>query len=47
MSGHEIYKIKHKICIKKKVFKFDVEFFHPGQPNCKLDSYERATKKEI
>ena len=31
----------------KKVFKLDVEIFHQRQPNCKLDSYERATKKEI
>ena len=30
----------------KKVFKLDVDIFHQKQPNCKLDSYERATKKE-
>ena len=32
--------------VKKKVFKLNVEIFHQRQPNCKLDSYERATKKE-
>ena len=30
----------------KKVFKLDVDIFHQKQPNCKLDSYERTTKKE-
>ena len=45
MSGHEITKVGTKF-VKKKVFKLDVEIFHQRQPNCKLDSYERATKKE-
>ena len=30
----------------KEVFKLDVDIFHQRQPNCKLYSYERATKKE-
>ena len=30
----------------KQVFKLDVDIFHQRQPNCKLYSYERATKKE-
>ena len=30
----------------KKIFELDVDIFHQKQPNCKLDSYERATKKE-
>ena len=33
--------------IVKKFFKLNVEIFHQRQPNCKLDLYERATKKEI
>ena len=33
--------------VKKKVFKLDVDIFHQKQPNCKLNSYERAKKRKI
>ena len=33
--------------VKKKVFKLDIDIFHQKQPNCKLYSYERETKRKI
>ena len=45
ISGHDIYKSKQTIC-KKKDFNLEVDFFYQTQPNCKLDSYERAPNKE-
>ena len=44
ISGHDIYKSKQTIC--KKKINHDVDLFCKKQPNCKLDSYERATNKE-